>query len=130
MDSTNYQWDRYLHLALMAYCTAFHSTIQDTPAHIVFHRNLVLPVDLITQARKFSYADTRDYVEDLESRLQEAFELVKLNLKKAAEKQENYTARKSNDKHILLGNSVLLHTQVTKPGQSKNFRHSIRVPIR
>ena len=70
MDSTDYPVG-YLHLVLMAYCTAFHSIIQDTPAHIVFGRDLVLLVDLITQTRKFSCADTRDYVKDLENRLQE-----------------------------------------------------------
>ena len=44
----------------------------------MFGRDLVFLVDLIIQTRKFSYADSRDYVENLESRLQEAFELVKL----------------------------------------------------
>ena len=40
---------------------------------------------------------------------------------KKAEKQEKYWANKSKDKHILLGDLVLLHTPPTKPGQSKKF---------
>ena len=46
---------------------------------------------------------------------------MELNLKKVAEKQENYRARKSKDKHIILSDLVLLHTPATKPGQFKKF---------
>ena len=130
VTTTDYEWDKYLNFALMAYRTSFHSSIQDIPAHIVYGRDLTLPIDLLTSKKKFSYADHREYSEDIEIRLQQAFEIIKQNLEKAAEKQENFRNRSAKDKKILVGDLVFLHTPVIKPGESKKFKSLNKGPYR
>lgn len=60
VEEAQEDWDKYIHLALLAYRTSFQSAIKDTPAHLVYGRDLVLPLDIINGPAKFSYADHRD----------------------------------------------------------------------
>lgn len=60
VDSLNEHWDIVLHFALLAYRTAYHSAIRDTTAHLIYGRDLFLPVDLISKPIQRSYADTRE----------------------------------------------------------------------
>lgn len=130
VTATDYQWDKYLSSALLAYRTSYHSTIQDTPAHIVYGRDLVIPVDLLNREKKFSYADTREYSEDIEMRLKGAFNIVRENLEKAAEKQESYRNRTAKDKKIMVGDLVMLYTPAFKKGQARKFQDVQKGPYR
>lgn len=121
IQSTENEWDRYLHFALLAHRSAIHSALNDTPAHLIYGRDIILPVDIIAAPVKRSYADYRDFSEELELRLHKAFKLVKDNLTKAAERQEQYRAKFFKDKDIRVGDMVMLYTPVVKPGQSKKF---------
>lgn len=121
VENTNDEWDKYIHFALLAYKSAIHSAIRDTPSHLVFGRDLVLPIDLFSAPVKRSYAEQRDFAMDLEVRLQTAFQLVKKNLLTAAEKQEKDRLKKFKDKNIRVGDLVFLYTPAIKPGESKKF---------
>lgn len=121
VQNTESEWDKFLHFAVLAHRTAVHSALQDTPAHLIYGRDLTLPIDLIANPVKRSYADHKDFSEDLEIRLQRAFGIVKQNLTKAAEKQEEYRAKFAKNKGISVGDMVMLYTPVVKPGQSKKF---------
>lgn len=116
-----HDWDNYIHFALLAYRTAIHSALKDTPAHLVYGRDLILPVDLIGSHARRSYADNWEYSEDLHLRLKSAFDLIKKNLINAAEKQEQYRERFVKDKGIIVGDLVMLYTPVVKPGEAKKF---------
>lgn len=130
VDKTNENWDKLLHFALLAYRTAYHTSIKDTPAHLVYGRDLILPVDLITKPIQRSYADTRDFSEDIQLRLAQSFSIVKQNLIKAAEKQEEYRLKSAKVKNLQVGDLVLLYTPVVKPGASKKLSQFNRGPYR
>lgn len=75
-----------LQFALLAYRMAYHATIRDTLAHLVYGKDLILPMDLITKPIQRWYADTHELSEDIQLRLEKTFNVVKQNLTKAAEK--------------------------------------------
>lgn len=121
VNESGSNWDKYLHFAVLAHRTAFHSSIQDIPAHLVYGRDLVLPMNLISENPRRTYADRLDFVEDLTNRLSSSFRIVKQSLIEAAERQEKYRTRVAKDKNLRIGELVMLYTPCSKVGQSKKF---------
>ncbi|GIY89755.1 endonuclease [Caerostris darwini] len=64
---------------------AHHRSIQETPAFLVYGRDLQMPYDLIFRDQVRTYSDTPSFATQLVNRLQSSFALVKQHLEKSAE---------------------------------------------
>lgn len=123
-------WDSLLPFALLAHRSARHSATGETPAYLLYGRDLTLPCDLLLKKDFRSYADTLSYSQDMCSRLKTSFDVVRKNLTLAADKQEEFRLKTAVDKHIKIGDSVYLFTPVLKEGQVKKFTCFNRGPYR
>ncbi|GBN93433.1 hypothetical protein AVEN_161970-1 [Araneus ventricosus] len=63
-------WCQHVPLALIAYRSAYHRSIQETPAFLVYGRDLVMPYDLIFSEPVRSYSDSPSYAHQVVNRLQ------------------------------------------------------------
>ncbi|KMQ82132.1 integrase core domain protein, partial [Lasius niger] len=127
---TQEDWCTHVPLALLAYRTAYHRILQETPAYLVYGRDLKLPYDLIYTSKFRSYADTRTYAQDLGNRMQKAFELVTHHLEKAAKDQTMTKSKRDYKKVIELGDVVYLHTPKIRPGLTKKLGKTNHGPFR
>lgn len=124
-------WCERVPLALMAFRTAYHRTIKQTPAFVVYGRDIVMPYDLIFSSSKFrTYSDSPTYAQELVPRLQQAFSLVKENLEKAADSQVASTAATRSIKDIQIGDLVYLHIPKIKIHTSKKLSKLNHGPYR
>lgn len=129
VSQTQEDWCEHVPLALLAFRTAFHRTIQETPAFLAHGRDLMMPYDLIFSEKFKTYNDTPTYAQNLASRLQSTFEIVKINLEKAADNQvSNSEDRKY--KNIIVGDTVYLHTPKIKVHTSKKLAKQNKGPYR
>lgn len=123
-------WDEFLPFALLTHRTSIHSSIGDTPAFVLFGRDLRIPEDLINKPPDRSYIDTRDYCTELIYKLQAAHKVVKQNLTNAAQKQETYRAKTAVDKKIQVGDLVFLHYGSSKLPKKHKFDTGLQGPFR
>ncbi len=123
-------WCEQVPLALLAFRTAYHRTIQNSPAFLVYGRDLVMPYDLIFSSKFRTYSDTRSYAQNLVINLQNTFELVKKNLVQAAKNQVNSQHSGNFTKFIQEGDTVYLHVPAIKPNLTKKLCKLNRGPYR
>lgn len=55
-------WDQYLHLFLLAYCSSIYETNGQTPANVLFWQELQLPCDLQFRCKLDDDVASEDYV--------------------------------------------------------------------
>ncbi|GBM14503.1 Transposon Ty3-I Gag-Pol polyprotein [Araneus ventricosus] len=77
-------WCEHLPFAFMAYRNARHRILDENPSFIVYGRDPAMPY-LIFSEKVRSYSDSPSYAQQLVTKLQTAFALVKQNLDKQAE---------------------------------------------
>lgn len=121
VDSTQVDWDRHVPFALLAHRSARHSTTKESPAFLIYGRDLRLPYSLFSDSGQPTYVDFREYAEDLLLRLQRSFSVVKDNLISAAERQEKVRDRISVCKKVNVGDLVHLFVPVVRPGVSRKL---------
>ncbi|GBO22412.1 Retrovirus-related Pol polyprotein from transposon 17.6, partial [Araneus ventricosus] len=123
-------WCEYLPFALMAFRNAFHTTLKECPSYLVFGRDPVMPYHLVYSDEFRSYSDEPSYAQELVSKLQYSFNLVKENLEKAAEKNSKRNAVLPLNKQIEIGDLVYLHTPKIKIHTSKKLAKLNHGPFR
>lgn len=129
VSETQEDWCEHVPLALMAFRTAFHRTIQETPAFLVYGRDILMPYDLIFTSKLRTYNDTPTYAQNLVSQLQTSFDVVKQNLEKSADNQVSQTNGRTL-KNINVGDFVYLHTPKIKLHTSKKLSKQNDGPYR
>ncbi|GBO34068.1 Retrovirus-related Pol polyprotein from transposon 17.6 [Araneus ventricosus] len=123
-------WCEYLPFALMAFRNAFHTILKECPSYLVFGRDPVMPYHLVYSDKFRSYSDEPSYAQELVSKLQYSFDLVKENLEKAAEKNSKRNVSLPVNKKIEIGYLVYLHTPKIKIHTSKNLATVNHGPFR
>ncbi|GBL98096.1 Retrovirus-related Pol polyprotein from transposon 17.6 [Araneus ventricosus] len=123
-------WCEYLPFALMAFRNAFHTTLKECPSYLVFGRDPVMPYHLVYSDKFRSYSDEPSYAQELVSKLQYSFDLVKENLEKAAEKNSKRNVTLPLNKQIEIGDLVYLHTPKIKIHTSKKLAKLNHGPFR
>lgn len=109
VSNTHEDWCRHVPFALLAHRTTIHSATGETPAFLLYGRDLTLPTELLSQPPQRSYSEIQEYVADLSFRLRTSFATVKQNLGKAADRQENQRSKIAKDKGIRVGDVVYCH---------------------
>ncbi|GBL96111.1 Transposon Tf2-6 polyprotein [Araneus ventricosus] len=101
-------WCEHLPFALMAYRNARHRILDENPSFLVYGRDPVMPYHLIFSEKVRSYSDSPSYAQQLVTKLQTAFALVKQNLDKQAESYSKVQVSVPKNKRIVIGDLVSL----------------------
>ena len=106
-EQTHDDWDVQLPYLLLAYRTAFHQSTHESPFYLMFGRDVRLPKDLL----QHSYhdweqteeepevrhdIDVRDYKQEVQQRLQKAWESARANIREAQQLQRTWYDRVSH----------------------------------
>ncbi|GBO01669.1 Retrovirus-related Pol polyprotein from transposon 297, partial [Araneus ventricosus] len=130
VSETQEDWCQHLPLALMAFRNAYHRTVEETPAFLLYGRDPVMPYDLIFSDPVRTYSDTPSYAQQLVNRLQSTYTLVKNNLEKSADEIQKHQKPFPKSKQICVGNLVYLHTPKIKLHTSKKLAKQNQGPFR
>ncbi|GBM05575.1 hypothetical protein AVEN_94837-1 [Araneus ventricosus] len=84
----------------MAFRNACHTTTNESPNFLVFDRDPVMPYHLIHSEKIRSYSDNPSYAQQLVTQLQSAFNSVKRNLEKQADKYSKIKVSLPKNKKI------------------------------
>eukprot|EP00743_Colponemidia_sp_Colp-15_P001254 GILK01001377.1.p1 GENE.GILK01001377.1~~GILK01001377.1.p1 ORF type:complete len:667 (+),score=57.61 GILK01001377.1:47-2047(+) len=134
-SSNQKDWDSYLQPVLLAYRTALHPTIGDSPAFLLFGRDLQLPADVALGVRLDSQVDsssidTDDYRSRLVHVLRNARELATMNIQKNQHKQQIEYDQRHSILEFKSGDLVWLYTPVKSKGLSPKLMHHWHGPYR
>ncbi|UYV85033.1 hypothetical protein LAZ67_X004344, partial [Cordylochernes scorpioides] len=111
-------WDVKLPPFLMAYRAAIHETTGQTPAKIMFGRELRLPCDLEFGSPGEPLAEVTDYVNNLRSILLETHELVRAKIRTASHQMKTRYDQRANHDGFRQNDLVWLFDPKRKKGLS------------
>ena len=119
VNETQTDWDDFLEFIAFAYRTSVCESIGDTPFHLVCGRDARLPTTVLDgHAPGKSPVVPKDYGEELVQKLQEAFRAAKDCQAQADRRRKFYYDSRHVPVDFKVGELVLLHSKVTKPGLS------------
>ncbi|VEN45006.1 unnamed protein product [Callosobruchus maculatus] len=121
-------WDSWLHLFLLAYRSAVHETTGETPASIVFGRELRLPCDLMFGCNPGDDVAGEDYVANLRRRMDEAHEKVRHNIRTAGDRMKMTYDVGSSETAYQPGDLVWLYNPQKRRGLSPKLQSSWEGP--
>ncbi len=110
-------WDEYLDAVTFAYRSTPHSVTQQTPAFLMFGRELNSPLDMRPPTRIYS----EDYVKIMQNERQQAYELVKDLVSKEQKRQKQHHDKNIKEINVNIGDKVWLRDFVIKKNTSKKF---------
>ena len=123
-------WDKYLPYTQAAINTAYQHAIGDTSHYLLFHRDKVLPYDLLlAKSEEPNYGHINEYIEESLLRSKIAVESARRCLE---DTQSKFTAKRNKDSksyEITAGNRVYVKTRVP-PGIGKKLYPKYKGPYR
>ena len=121
-------WDRHLHLFLMAYRSAVHETTGQTPANILFGRELRLPCDLVFGSKPGEDLAGEDYVTCLRKRMDGIHERVRSNIQDASDKMKDHYDIRAEKGGYQPGDLVWLYNPQKRRGLSPKLQRNWEGP--
>jgi len=112
-----------LHPALFALRSSPNAAIRESPHFLVYGRDPRFPFETLTELQRINYSIDTDYQEELILAMKQAFEVARINSKKAAlksAKQYNKTAKAVTYK---VGDEVYLKKEAIPKGKNKKFAY-------
>ena len=95
VNATHDDWDLLIPYTTLAYNSTVNPQTGFAPHYLVSGRQMNLPFDSLVRPTRTNYATDTNYAAELKKRMENAFEMVKVNLKKAADKQEKQYNKKT-----------------------------------
>ena len=114
-------WDEHLQRCLLAYRSSIHSSTKETPAMLMFGRELILPVDLVFGTSQEQPLTVNEYVRKVRRSIQTAHTHARKAGAVAQRRQKALYDKRSRKPGIVVGDSVYLHSSVVTPGTSPKF---------
>jgi hypothetical protein len=118
-------WDEYLPYVLLAYRTTPHHTLKQTPFYLLYGRNVRFPFDSLIDHRPLDDMEmslgTADYANRLIEKLKVARQTVDAQLRSITHQREAGNAAITDTLTFAVGDRVLLHNPVVKPGRSRKL---------
>ena len=102
-------WKRYINSLVYAYNCTPQSSTKYSPFEIMFGRKPKLPVDsMFEQVTENQNRTTKDYIDDLQNRIEVTKEIVLKHLKKSKERQKSHYDLKAKAVTLSIGDRVLV----------------------
>ena len=120
IDSTGTNWVAVLPFFLMAYRATPHSTTTYSPFYLLHGREMVLPNEGDLKAKispDIQDVDQVQRLENLKSSLLKAYKAVRLNNRKAHQKNKAYYDKKAKERKLEVNDKVYLFCPARKPGR-------------
>ena len=118
-------WDEYLPYVLLANRTTPHHTLKQTPFYLLYGRNVRFPFDSLIDHRPLDDMEmslgTADYANRLIQKLKVARQTVDAQLRNIPHQRETSNAAITDTLTFAVGDRVLLHNPVVKPGRSRKL---------
>ena len=117
-------WDSHLPMLMLAYRSSIHESTGQTPAAMMFGREVTLPIDLLLG----SFPDQRDrssdlpYLHELKEKLKEIHEIARENLEKSCDRQKRLYDHRANAHSYNVRDSVFLFDPTKKKGISPKLQ--------
>ena len=112
-------WDEFIPLLMMAYCSSIHDTTKCSPAKLMLGREMRLPVDLLLGRPAQEEPDlATPYAEHLQQTLETVHEFARSNLKLSSDRSKMYYDTKSSDNTYNTSDPVWLYNPKKKKGVS------------
>lgn len=121
-------WDQYIPLFLLAYRSSVHASTNESPANVLFGRELRLPCDLQFGIKPGEDVAGEDYVSKLRAKMEDIHERVRSNIQSASDRmKENYDV-KADDRQYQEGDFVWLYNPQRRRGLSPKLQRSWEGP--
>lgn len=121
-------WDQYLSLFAMAYRSAINESTGQTPAKILFGREMRLPCDLEFGCRPGEDVAGEDYVVQLRRRMDDMHELVRSHLQIASDRMKKRYDTQAEEGGFKEGDKVWLHNPKRQKGYSPKLQRAWEGP--
>ena len=112
------RWDEFLSELMMAYRASVHDTTRFPPFHLMFGREVRLPIDVMFGNTSDPVQEHTKYAIDLRSRLEKAFESVREHTKAVQKRQKDRYDRRVSGGRYQVGDRVWLHSPAIPRGRS------------
>ena len=112
-------WDDHVPLLMMSYRSAVHESTKQTPAKLMFGREVNLPLDLLfgrPPNEKVKSVD--DYVEMLEKRLENVYEFARIRTRVASDRMKRRYDVGASDDTFKAGDLVWVYNPKRRKGLS------------
>ena len=117
-------WDRYLHLFLLAYRSSVHETTGQTPSSIVMGRELRLPCDLKFGCPASEDLAEEDYVTELRRKMDEIHCRARSNIQSSSNRMKEAYNVGANHGRFKAGDLVWLYNPRRSRGLSPKLQSS------
>jgi transposase InsO family protein len=108
-------WDRHIPLFLMAIRSAINESTGQTPAKVLFGREMRLPCDLVFGCKPGEVA-REEYVGDLQNRMENIHNLVRGKLQLSSDRMKRYYDTRTMEKSYQVGDLVWLYNPRRRRG--------------
>lgn len=103
------EWDRYIPYLMLSYRTCAQDSTQQTPARLLFGREIRLPLEMIMGPPPSNPMPTGRYLTELTESLEEIHEHNRTTLARATRRMKNYYDLRARDRSYNVGDSVWLY---------------------
>jgi len=121
-------WDEHLHLFLLAYRSSMHETTRQSPANIVFGRELRLPCDLKFGCKPGEDLADDNFVTNLRRRMDDIHRRVRTNIEQASDKMKDRYDVRAEGGGYRVGDLVWLYNPRRRRGLSPKLQCSWEGP--
>ena len=122
-------WDVHLQRCLLAYRSSVHSSTKETPARLMFGREVTLPVDLMFNAPAMESTSVSNYVSKLKCQIQQSYQHARDAGAIAQQRQKTLYDKSSAKPRFGVGDLVSLHSPAIKPGTTSKFHRPWKGPF-
>ena len=123
-------WDIHLQQCLLAYRSSVHSSTLQTPAKLMFGREMRLPIDLMFNTAQGSCTTPSDYLSSLRGTIQRAYDHARSAGANAQRRQKTEYDVRARQYKFQEGEFVYLHNPVLKAGECSKFHRPWKGPYK
>ena len=118
-----FSWDILVKMCVLAYNSSAQESVGESPAMLMFGRELRLPIDVISPAvgDTGKYRNSSDYAQQLKVRLEQVFESARHCMKKATLKQQRCYNNRLKQNVFVPGSLVYLFNVVKGKSPKENY---------
>ena len=116
-----FEWEQHLRRLCLAYNTSVHPTTGFSPFYLMFGRQVRMPVDIMLGTATSPAHRIPEYVSNLRTSLETAYEYVRDRMGHKLEEQKACYDTKTCGKSFEAGDLVWLHNPVVPRGKSRKL---------
>ncbi|KXJ06192.1 Retrovirus-related Pol polyprotein from transposon 412 [Exaiptasia diaphana] len=128
-DVTN-TWDEHIGACMMAYRSSIHQSTGYTPFHLMFGREMRLPLDVMMGPPDVGEDSYGEFASQLKQNLNDAYRLARENLNCAQKRQKEYYDKGTKKSLFNPGDEVHLFNPHIKEGEAAKFHRKWKGPFK